>query len=39
MLKNIQIESKKFQHRNNLSYQRYFIKEDKIKHRLTVITG
>jgi len=39
MLEKIRIESKKFLYRNNLSYQRYFIKEDKIKHRLTVITG
>jgi len=39
MLEKIRIESKKFLYRNNLSYQRYFIKEDKIKHRLTIITG
>jgi len=33
------LESKKFLFRNNLEYQRYFIKEDKIKHRLSIITG
>ena len=38
-MEKIRLESKKFLHRNNLSYQRYFIKEDKIKHRLTIITG
>jgi len=39
MLKKIELESKKFILRNNLKYQRYFIKENKIKHRLTIITG
>ncbi|PHS39841.1 MAG: 3-dehydroquinate dehydratase [Sulfurovum sp.] len=39
MLEKITIESKKFLLRNNLDYKRYFIKEDKIKHRLTIITG
>lgn len=38
-MEKIGLESKKFLLRNNLSYQRYFIKEDKIKHRLTIITG
>ena len=38
-MEKIRLESKKFLLRNNLSYQRYFIKEDKIKHRLTIITG
>ncbi len=38
-MEKIQLESKKFLLRNNLNYQRYFIKEDKIKHRLTIITG
>lgn len=39
MLSKLTVESKKFLQRNNLSYQRYFIKENKIKHRLTIITG
>jgi len=39
MLSKLKIESKKFLLRNDLPYQRYFIKEDKIKHRLTIITG
>ena len=39
MLSKLKIASKKFLYRNNLKYQRYFIKEDKIKHRLTIITG
>ena len=39
MLQKLLLESKKFLHRNNLPYQRYFIKENKIKHRLTIITG
>jgi len=39
MLSKLRLSSKKFLHRNNLKYQRYFIKEKKIKHRLTIITG
>ena len=39
MLEKLKLESKRFLLRNNLNYQRYFIKEDKIKHRLTIITG
>lgn len=39
MLEKISLESKKFLQRNNLPYQRYFIKNNKIKHRLTIITG
>ena len=39
MITKLAIESKKFLQRNNLPYQRYFIKEKKIKHRLTIITG
>ena len=39
MITKLVIESKKFLQRNNLPYQRYFIKEKKIKHRLTIITG
>jgi predicted AAA+ superfamily ATPase len=39
MLEKISLESKKFIQRNNLPYQRYFIKNNKIKHRLTIITG
>jgi len=39
MLSKLMLESKKFLFRNNLEYQRYFIKEDKIKHRLSIITG
>ena len=39
MLSKLYIESKKFILRNNLPYQRYFIKNNKIKHRLTIIIG
>jgi predicted AAA+ superfamily ATPase len=39
MYSRLKLESKKFLLRNNLEYQRYFIKENKIKHRLTIITG
>lgn len=39
MLKKLILESKKFVLRNNLPYQRYFIRDEKIKHRLTIITG
>ncbi len=39
MLSKLSIESKKFLQRNELPYQRYFIKNNKIKHRLTIITG
>ncbi len=39
MLEKLMLESKKFILRNNLSYQRYFIKNNRIKHRLTIITG
>ena len=39
MYSKLKLESKKFLHRNNLKYQRYFIREDKIRHRLTIITG
>jgi predicted AAA+ superfamily ATPase len=39
MISRLDIESKKFLQRNNLPYQRYFIKEQKIKHRLSIITG
>ena len=39
MLSKLKLASKKFLYRNNLEYQRYFIKEQKIKHRLTIITG
>jgi predicted AAA+ superfamily ATPase len=39
VLEKLKLESKKFLLRNNLNYQRYFIKDDKIKHRLTIITG
>ena len=39
MLSKLLLESKKFVLRNNLPYKRYFIKSDKIKHRLTIITG
>ena len=39
MLSKLKIESKKFLIRNNQPYQRYFIKEQKIKHRLTIVTG
>lgn len=39
MLSKISLESRKFIQRNNLPYKRYFIKNNKIKHRLTVIIG
>lgn len=39
MLEKISLESRKFIQRNSLPYQRYFIKNNKIKHRLTIITG
>lgn len=39
MLAKLLLESKKFLQRNELPYQRYFIKNNKIKHRLTIITG
>lgn len=39
MLQKLKLESKKFLLRNNLNYQRYFIKEAKIQHRLTIIIG
>ncbi|MDQ6986170.1 MAG: AAA family ATPase [Sulfurimonas sp.] len=39
MISRLEIESKKFLRRNNLPYQRYFIKENRIKHRLSIITG
>jgi len=39
MIEKLTTESKKFLLRNNLPYKRYFIKENKIKHRLTIITG
>ncbi|MFP4486127.1 MAG: ATP-binding protein [Campylobacterales bacterium] len=39
MLEKLSLESKKFLQRNDLPYQRYFIKNNKIKHRLTIITG
>lgn len=39
MFSKLVLESKKFILRNDLSYQRYFIKENKIKHRLTIIVG
>jgi predicted AAA+ superfamily ATPase len=39
VLAKLKIESKKFLYRNNLKYRRYFIKEHKIKHRLSIITG
>ncbi|MEA3456178.1 MAG: AAA family ATPase, partial [Campylobacterota bacterium] len=39
MYTNLKLESKKFIARNNLEYKRYFIRENKIKHRLTIITG
>lgn len=39
MFSKIKLESKKFLIRSNLKYQRYFIKKNKIKHRLTIITG
>jgi len=39
MLSKLTQESKKFLKRNNLPYKRYFIKNKKIKHKLTIITG
>jgi len=39
MIKRLEVESRKFLSRSNLPYKRYFIKENKIKHRLTIITG
>jgi len=39
MLSKLVIESKKFLIRNNQPYHRYFIKEEKIRHRLTIVTG
>lgn len=39
MFSKLLVESKKFILRNDLTYQRYFIKENKIKHRLTIIVG
>ncbi len=39
MFSKLLVESKKFILRNDLAYQRYFIKEQKIKHRLTIIVG
>jgi predicted AAA+ superfamily ATPase len=39
VLEKLQIESKKFLLRSDHTYQRYFIKEDKIKHRLSIIVG
>ncbi len=39
MLEKLSLESKKFLLRNDLKYKRYFIKDEKIKHRLTIITG
>ncbi len=39
MYDNLKLESKKFLTRNTLEYKRYFIRENKIKHRLTIITG
>ena len=39
MLSKLELQSQKFLARNNLEYKRYFIKESKIKHRLTIITG
>ena len=39
MYADLKLESKKFLARNNLEYKRYFIRENKIKHRLTIITG
>ena len=39
MYANLKLESKKFLARNDLEYKRYFIRENKIKHRLTIITG
>lgn len=39
MLSKITLESKRFLQKNTLPYQRYFIKEKKIKYRLTIIVG
>ena len=39
MLDKLAVESKKFVKRNNLPYQRYFIRENSIKHRLSIILG
>jgi len=39
MLNKLIIESKKFVKRNNLAYKRYFLKENRIKHRLSIILG
>ncbi|MDP3120666.1 MAG: AAA family ATPase [Sulfuricurvum sp.] len=39
MFSKLLVESKKFILRSDLAYQRYFIKEQKIKHRLTIIVG
>jgi predicted AAA+ superfamily ATPase len=39
MLQKLTIESKKFVKRNNLPYQRYFLKENRIKHRLSIVLG
>jgi predicted AAA+ superfamily ATPase len=39
MYSKLKLESKNFLYRNNLEYQRYFIREGKIRHRLTIITG
>ena len=39
MMEKLVLESKKFLLRNNLQYQRYFIREEKIQHRLSIITG
>ncbi|MCO4783710.1 MAG: ATP-binding protein [Candidatus Cloacimonetes bacterium] len=39
MLSKLELASKQFIYKNNLPYRRYFIEENKIKHRLTIITG
>ncbi len=39
MLDKLITESQRFLKKKNLPYQRYFIKENKIKHRLSIITG
>lgn len=39
MISKLMQESKKFLTRHNLPYQRYFIKNKSIQHRLTIITG
>jgi len=39
MMKRLEIESRKFLSRSNPPYKRYLIREKKIKHRLTIITG